>query len=196
MRPLRDQMALAKLESEVGQADVALCPPLLVHILAGWDVIPLLESSSRLQHQAEWRALFDLLANTSPPSPKVRARFHTQWHVSHHFIRGLVDDDRLMLAAARAWLPRYEGPDLKLFRGENLGRYRTGRIGYGWTDRLSIAEMFAAGPNSVGTGGVVLTANVPAAAIVAGPASHSSDWLQENEFTVDVALLEAVSVVA
>jgi len=195
-RPLYDQAALEKLKSEVSHEALAACPPLLLHMLAGWDFGPLLEGPGRFRHQAEWRGLLAVLARTSPPSAGVQARFHTQWHVCHHFMRELVDDDQLMLGAARRWLPRYEGCGMELFRGENIDRYRTGRIGYGWTDQLSVAEMFAGGLNGEGAGGVVLTAKAPPSAIIAGPGWHISDWLRENEFTVDVGRLEEVNIVS
>lgn len=195
-RSLREQAALEKLTSEVGSEALAACPPLLLHMLASWDFLPLLESKRRARHQADWRRLLEMLSCTSPPTKAVQDRFHTQWHVCHHFIRELVDDDRLMLAAARGWLPPYDGPGLTLFRGENIGRFQTGRVGYGWTDDVSVAEMFARGLNGNEAGGVVLTAEAPPSAIVAGPGWHSSDWLHENEFTVDVQRLEGMGVVS
>jgi hypothetical protein len=56
--------------------------------------------------------------------------------------------------------------------------------------------MFASGLNGVGRGGVVLRANVQASAIIAGPSWHSSQWLRENEFTVDIRNLSGIDVIA
>ncbi len=60
-------------------------------------------------------------------------------------MRELVDDDALMLDLARVWLPRYVGPSLTLFRGENINRYEAGRIGSAWSDLEETANTFAGG---------------------------------------------------
>ncbi|MCW5284983.1 hypothetical protein D8B29_00885 [Verminephrobacter eiseniae] len=131
-----------------------------------------------------------------PSSAELAERFHTQWHVCHHFLRELVADDDLLLPMLRVWLPRYEGPDMVLYRGENIDRFEAGRIGTAWSDKLETADMFAQGLNAVGKGGVILRTLAPAAAIIAGPSWHSAQWLGESEFTVDSGKLGKIQAVA
>lgn len=126
----------------------------------------------------------DLIA-CAPRDPAIADRFHTQWHVSHHFIRELVDDDELLTKMLWTWLPRYTGSQMVLYRGENIDRLERGRIGTAWSDKEDTARMFASGWNAVSKGGVILETIAPAEAIIAGPSAHSADWLGEREFTVD-----------
>ena len=141
---------------------LAAYPPLLAHILSGKEFGPLLGSADRAKHQAEWSDLIRDLAGLPPSSKQLAERFHTQWHVCHHFLRELVNDDDLLIDMLWVWLPRYQGPDMVLYRGENTDRFETGRIGTAWTDRQATAEMFARGLNAVGKGGVVLRAQARA----------------------------------
>ena len=163
---------------------LAAYPPLLGHILSGKAFGPLLGSANRAKHQAEWSDLIRDLAGLPPSSKQLAERFHTQWHVCHHFLRELVNDDDLLIDMLWVWLPRYQGPDMVLYRGENTDRFETGRIGTAWTDPQATAEMFARGLNAVGKGGVVLRAQARASAIIAGPSRHSL-YLGESEFTID-----------
>lgn len=126
-----------------------------------------------------------------PSSEQLSEAFHTKWHVAHHFLRELVEDDDLMLGVAWAWLPRYAGPGLDLYRGENIDRFESGRLGSAWSDKRETAEMFASGLNAVGKGGVILRATIPAEAIIAGPSAHSL-YLGESEFTIDTRNLAAI----
>lgn len=62
------------------------------------------------------------LITCGPEDRKLADNFHTQWHVCHHYIRALVGDDDLVMDMLWTWLPRYQGPDLVLYRGENVDR--------------------------------------------------------------------------
>lgn len=167
------------------------CHPLLAVYLAGNPFWPLIDSPDRLCHRDEWRALLRTLTS-HVPSDDLRKRFHTRWHECHHFLRELVDDDALLMEAARAWLPSYAGPSMTLWRGENIDRLESGRVGSAWTDQESTAKMFASGLNATGKGGIVLRVEAPGSAIIAGPSAHSATWLGENEYTVDVAQLAQI----
>lgn len=89
------------------------------------------------------------------------------------------------------WLPRYEGPELVLYRGENVDRLERASIGTAWTNAEDTAQIFASGLNTVGSGGVILKARIPVDAIIAGPSEHSQ-YLGEHEYTVDSRRLGAV----
>lgn len=169
-------------------------PPLLRHILDGDDYLPLLASACRPKHQADWRTLMKRLAERPPRDRALAESFHTQWHVSHHRIRELVDDDTLLMDMLWVWLPRYEGPDLLLFRGENVDRHAAGHIGTAWTADQETARIFAEGNNAVGSGGLILRTTAPASAIIAGP-SHHSRYLDESEFSLDTRRLAGIDVV-
>ena len=178
---------MTALEGTTGREEGELegYPALLGHVLSGREFGPLVRSSDRPKHQADWRALVRDLARLPPSSEQLAERFHTQWHVCHHFLRELVDDDALIIDMLWVWLPRYQGPDMVLYRGKNIDRFEAGRIGTAWSDKQETAEMFAGGLNAVGKGGVVLRATVPATAIIAGPSKHSL-YLGESEFTIDI----------
>lgn len=149
----------------------------------------LLQSGDVTQHRRDWRACLRTLLDTPPRDAAMSEQFHTQWHVVGHRVRELIDDDDLVIDMLWVWLPRYEGPSLSLYRGENIDRYKSGRVGSSWSDREEVAEMFASGLNSPGSGGTILRAMAPSDAIVAGPSWHSAEWLGEREFTVDTRRL-------
>ena len=159
-------------------------PDLLDHVLDGKHYRPLLDSPEVERHRRDWRRLFADLIACPPRDTDISARFHEQWHVSHFNIRELVDDDDLVMDALWKWLPRYDGPAMLLYRGENIDRLDAGRIGTAWSNKEETAEMFARGWNAVGGGGVVLRTMAPAEAIIARPSAHSL-YLGEAEFTVD-----------
>jgi hypothetical protein len=184
------------IDPAVDAAALAAYPPLLRDVLSNMEFGPLIRSPDRAKHRDEWRQFFSDLTHLPPVSKKLADRFHTKWHVSHHFVRELVEDDGLLLDLLWVWLPRYQGGDLVLYRGENIDRFEAGIVGSAWTDKPETADMFAGGLNAVGKGGVVLQAKVQASAIIAGPSWHSSQWLHENEFTVDIRQLSDIDVIA
>jgi len=180
------------LEGKLGMPPGSLnaYPALLRNMLAGQEFMPLIRSTERSRHLAEWREFLRAIQAAPPSTATLAEAFHTQWHVCHHRLRELVEDDELLLEVAWVWLPRYDGPSLELYRGENIDRFEEGRIGSAWSDRQETASMFASGLNAVGKGGVVLQVHVPAQAIIAGPSKHSL-YLGESEFTIDTRRLGA-----
>lgn len=167
-------------------------PALLRSMLAGQEFMPLIRSAERPKHRSDWSAFLRELTHLPPSSRELCATFHTQWHVCHHRLRELVEDDCLLLDVAWVWLPRYEGADLDLYRGENIERFEAGQIGSAWSDKQETAKTFASGLNAVGKGGVILRAVVPAQDIIAGPSAHSF-YLGESEFTVDTRKLGVIA---
>ncbi len=167
---------------------------LLAFFMAGNDFMPIIESQDRLRHRDRWR---DMLSHIELGAfhPDTAAKLHVRWHECHHFLRELIDDDALLLHAARAWLPAYAGANRTLYRGENIDRFEAGRLGSAWTAKMTVAEMFAGGLNAFGKGGVVLRAEAPAAGIISGPSRHSF-YLGEDEFTVDPGMLGWIEVLS
>jgi len=166
-------------------------PRLLSHILEGKEYGPMLKSPDVEQRRAEWRDLFKSLIACPPKDRAVADSFHTQWHVSHHYIRQLVDDDALLIDMLWVWLPRYNGNSVVLYRGENIDRLECGLLGTAWSDKEQAASLFASGLNAVGKGGVILRTLAPASIIIAGPSKHSI-YLGEREFTVDTRKLTEI----
>ncbi|KWV70550.1 hypothetical protein [Pseudomonas fluorescens] len=177
-------------EIDIGLADY---PPLLSHILNGNEYGPLLNGPDVARHRNEWRTFIRDMASCVPTNAVLLDRFHTQWHVGHHHIRALVDDDDLLMDMLWKWLPRYNGSELLLYRGENLDRFELGRIGTAWSDKESVAKVFASGLNAEGRGGVILETTGTANSIIAGPSAHSI-YLQEYEYTIDRRRLSTISV--
>lgn len=177
-------------EIDIGLADY---PPLLSHILNGNEYGPLLNGPDVARHRNEWRTFIRDMASCEHTNAVLLDRFHTQWHVGHHHIRALVDDDDLLMDMLWKWLPRYNGSELLLYRGENLDRFELGRIGTAWSDKESVAKMFASGLNAEGRGGVILETTGTANSIIAGPSAHSI-YLREYEYTIDRRRLSTISV--
>lgn len=167
-------------------------PPLLKHILDGKEYGPILKSPDLSLHREQWRELMRSLIACPPADRAMADSFHAQWHTYHHHIRALVDDDELIMDLLWVWLPRYDGPDVLLYRGENIDRMEQGKIGTAWTERKEAAEMFASGLNALGKGGAILQTLAPSAAIIAGPSNHSK-YLGEHEYTVDTRRLAVVT---
>ena len=157
---------------------------LLQHVLADQPFRPLLDSAQRPAHQSEWRTFVSEMTARPPATLEEASRFHDHWHVAHHYLRELVDDEPAVLAMLRVWLPPYDGPDLTLYRGENAHRFEAGRLGIAWTREIDKARMFASGLNARGSGGALLRCLAPSAAIIASPSQHSQH-IQEGEFTLD-----------
>jgi hypothetical protein len=144
-----------------------------------------------------WREVVEsLLANSSPSIDL--GDFGTYWIEGGHRIRKQVGDDRALVNFLRLLLAPYSGGPVALYRGENQDRLVAGALGFAWTSNAEVAEMFAAGLNAIGSGGVLLRATLDAPAIISGPNAHSH-YLGEEQFTIDpfcVARVEQVSFYA
>jgi hypothetical protein len=140
-----------------------------------------------------WTELVKSLSNAEPASIAMKDSFHSQWVESGAFIRESINNDLILIKLLTLLLPPYDGDSLVLYRGENKTRFDEGRIGFCWTQDLSIAEMFGSGLNAYKSPGLLLRAEVPACSILAGPNEHSR-YLGENEFTVNPSLLSNITV--
>lgn len=138
--------------------------------------------------------LSNILALDSFPAEYVSA-FHTYWIVAGHRIRSQIANDKLLAKLLRHVLPKYDGSELNLYRGENTDRWESKQLGFCWSQSIEVARMFARGLNSVGNGGVLLSCNCKPAWIISGPNEHSR-WLQEEEYTVDPSLVLDVKVIS
>lgn len=120
--------------------------------------------------------------------------FGTYWILAGHRIREQVANDLTLERFLHKVLPPYTGGPLVLFRGESRERFLADKIGFSWSQDQTVAEMFAAGLNSVG-GGLVLRAIFDPAGILTGPNDHSR-YLGEHQYTVYPSAAQGIEVVA
>ena len=140
-----------------------------------------------------WRSAITAMIQIGKPHPEISAGFHTLWTARGDRIREQAKDDDLLRDALRILLPVYVGPGLKLYRGESVDRWKTQTYGFAWTEKIDIARMFARGLNAVaGQGGVLLSADAPTEAIIAGHNEHTI-YLGENEYVVDWRQLREIT---
>ena len=133
-----------------------------------------------------WREKAGELLASGEHDPAFRHKFHTYWTVAGHHIRAQIDDDKVLISLLRLILPPYVGPSRTLYRGENLDRWKSRRIGLCWSDNIETARMFGRGLNATGAGGVLLQWQASNDAIIAGPSAHSL-YLGESEYTLDLS---------
>lgn len=74
---------------------------LLRHVLTDQPFRPLIDSAQRAARQAEWRAFVTEMTAYPPESREEAERFHDHWHVGHHYLRELVDDEPAVLSMLR-----------------------------------------------------------------------------------------------
>ncbi|WP_318486880.1 hypothetical protein [Photobacterium leiognathi] len=121
-------------------------------------------------------------------------KMHMLWIEYGGHIRRNVSDDKLILTWLKLILPKYDGVELHLYRGECKFLYEQGVIGFCWTPKKEVAENFARGLNAIESGGVLLSAKVAPEAILSAPNSHSSDCLDESEYTCDPFQIASIEV--
>ncbi len=119
---------------------------------------------------------------------------HMLWIVNGGSVRRHVSNDTLVLSWLKLALPKYTGGELELYRGECKLLYDQGLIGFCWTPKKEVAEMFARRRNAIKSGGVLLKTKVGANAILSAPNNHSKNWLGESEFTCDPTKLGPIEV--
>lgn len=149
-----------------------------------------------LSQSSAWRTLARSLPKELTVSLQIKNIFHTCWTERGHHVRQDIGDDRLLAEMLRTLLPRYRGPQLMLYRGESLARWRLNYVGLCWTTDIKVARMFAGGLNAVEPhGGILLASVVPGNAIIAAPGQHSK-WLGEAEYVVDSSNLTDIEEIS
>lgn len=144
--------------------------------------------------EAHWPTICAQMC-AEPPIGELSTLLRSSWTEYGRRVREDTGNDALLARALRAWLPKYLGPDMVLFRGESVERYQAGRLGFCWTPQRETAEMFGSGLQAdfLG-GGCLLSCAVPAEAVIAPPDDHSR-WLGEEEYVVDPTMLRDVVLV-
>jgi len=121
--------------------------------------------------------------------------FHSAWTQAAHHIRSQIGDDIQLSKLLWHVLPRYTGPDVKLYRGENIDRFKEGSIGFCWTPSVETASMFGRGLNATGIGGVLLSCKCKSEWIISAPNEHSVR-LGEKEHTVDPGKISGIKILS
>ena len=141
-----------------------------------------------------WKALADTLLTQQKPSQEASAVFETYWIEGGARMREQISDDRRLVALLRHMLKPYTRSQISLYRGENIERWKKGRIGLAWTPKIETAQMFASGLNSVSSGGVVLHTVCAPNSVIAEPNYHSR-YLGEDQYTIDPFSLGGIDVI-
>jgi len=112
-----------------------------------------------------------------------------------HIPQSLKSDYDVLVDALRNLLPPYDGPPIRLLRGELESRYRDGILGIAWTPHIKVARMFANRRAHLGEGrGVVLEIDATTEMIVCAPGGHRIP-LKEDEHIVDPRLIQEIRIV-
>jgi len=136
----------------------------------------------------QWRAVAEAM-RVEAATLEEATLFHSRWTEHGERIRDGVGDDCLLAAALRSWLPPYSGEAVMLYRGESAERISARRLGFCWSPKRDVAEMFARGWHAIRPGGGQLIRSfVSAEAILAEPNAHSRH-LGEDEYTIDPSRL-------
>jgi hypothetical protein len=149
----------------------------------------------QITDEGSWATESRRLLASDSIDDRTRDYFHEQWIVAGHHIRAQIGDDSSLRALLEHILPKYDGPGLHLFRGENLRRWREGVVGFCWTTKRDVAAMFARGLNAFHGGGILLACKVHPTWIISGIHRHS-DYLDEDQYTVDPAKISGIEAIA
>jgi hypothetical protein len=138
-------------------------------------------------------AIGQLITGTRPNEVLGRALLGFWISYGLHIARSL-KGDLILVDAFKHLLPPYDGPALKLYRGELHSRHVERTYGFSWTPNVSVATMFASRRQSTGEGhAVTLEIDATPAMIAVPPGEHTS-WLGEDEYIIDPRLIQTVRV--
>lgn len=143
----------------------------------------------------KWWLVFRYISENHKELEFCKNKVHTSWTVNGGHLRRKIRDDKLIVKVLRLALPGYIGEGLALYRGECRFLFESGKIGFCWTPDVDVAMRFASGLNAIESGGILLKAYAPSAAILSGPNSHSTIQMEEFEYTCDSGLLENIHVI-
>jgi hypothetical protein len=123
-----------------------------------------------------------------------RRLFLDFWIEEGDTLRGATPSDLDLIRVLRALLPPYEGPAMRLYRGEGARNRRRRTYGMAWSAEREIAEGFFRGNAALYAGGtVLLEAHVPADAIICSPHVDGGAY-DEVEYLVDRRRLRTTPV--
>jgi len=142
-----------------------------------------------------WPKVFEYLREHENELVFDREAIHTLWTVNGGHLRRKIKNDDLILDVILKCLPKYGGEGMVLYRGECRFLFEAKKIGYCWTPKEDVAEMFARGLNAIESSGVLLKAFAPQKAIISSPNKHSAKQMEEFEYTCNPRMLENIEVI-
>ncbi|ATM98000.1 Uncharacterised protein [Yersinia frederiksenii] len=147
-----------------------------------------------IHDQGNWIQFIKFVKAQDSISLELQEAFHLMWIERGHFIRNKIGNDEKLLELISVMLPKYNGEAITVYRGENETRFNDGMIGFCWTTSKDVAKKFGCGLNACQARGLLLQANAPASAILAGIHWHSI-YLGEYEVTANPAMLEDIQII-
>jgi len=155
----------------------------------------LVEALNVIEEQYLWTAAMRAVAQSPCRSNEFRGRLLDLWLDSGDRVRNEVNDDLLLIRALRAMLPRYNGPAVKLYRGETFWNRRRRTYGIAWTTSAEVARDFANERARRGCrgGSVLIETLASPAAVICAPAFVNGRY-GEREYLVDRRRLRSVTV--
>ena len=142
-----------------------------------------------------WPKVFEYLLKHEDKLAFDRGAIHTLWTVNGGHLRRKIKNDDLILDVLLKCLPKYKGEGMVLYRGECAFLFKDNKIGFCWTQKKEVAEMFARGLNAIESGGVLLKAFAPQKAIITSPNEHSEKQMKEFEYSCNPRMLENIKVI-
>ena len=136
-----------------------------------------------------WTEAFEFILRSYDRLHIEKDKVHLVWTENGGQLRHKLSNDILLLSVLKLTLPKYTGKALVLYRGECQFLYDQNKIGFCWTPLQSVAEMFGSGLNAIESGGVLLKAYAPESAILSSPNKHSTEQMEEFEYTCDPTAL-------
>jgi len=165
------------------RSNIEVASGLLIRMIQ--DRNPRVRSLLKIFHEADRsKTAFRYLA-AETFSDHAREAFLPIWIESGHHIRREVADDSILLDALWKLLPAYEGPAVRLYRGEPWADFVGQRHGICWSSDPEAAEVYAKGLNAMYDGGGVLVETLaPASAVISRATIEGvNGW--EFEYVID-----------
>jgi hypothetical protein len=135
------------------------------------DLDLLFDAFVRLHRDLLWPWAFRALVRQGErPSHRIQIEFVNIYSTFGIGVSRQLLTDREAVSALRLLLPPYVGPDMELYRGECAHNHRLGAYGLSWTPDRGVAYGHAVCSwQALPGGAVLLSADVPAAAIISAP---------------------------
>jgi len=139
-----------------------------------------------------WHFVMLTLGRGAPVHPDAAAAFLTIWVQTKSMLREV--EAIPLIKGLRALFPPYDGPAIKVYRGETLAKATKGKCGISWTTDPEVAEEFAKDSRQVAEGGscVIETWAFPEAII--GSTALVGDFYNEREILIDRRRLGRIGI--
>lgn len=113
-----------------------------------------------------WQQTFAYLARLPDDAVFQKPLIAALWARYGGDLRALIKNDTLVLSVLKRALPHTAETGQTVYRGESWFLFDQHQIGFCWSSSKDVATRYAKGLNAVDSGGVLLTAYAPPAAIL------------------------------